>query len=206
MKNYGFIPTLITQDTPKYQVKKTQPMPMKFSYRPFLSPVGNQGQDPYCVPFSLSVWLNWKKNSKLGFKLDNHVKYGDIYNSKKSKGEGMTFQEAFDYLKSHGVRTDKGIVKIAEAGYITSPLLLKAAILANGPCLGALPVYDSSQEMFWEKTQMKPEGYHAISIVGWTEKGYIIRNSWGTSFADGGYVVLPYEDANSFCELWTILG
>lgn len=205
-RNYGFIPTLITDKTVKYQSPKTMNIPVKFSYRPFLSPVTDQGYDPYCIPHSLSVWINWKMNTKKGLTVDNHIKYGDIYKAKKSMfGEGMTYQDAFDFLKTKGVKTDSGIVKIKEAGFIPSHILLKSAILANGPCFGALPVYDSSSQTFWKKTKISPEGWHSITIVGWTEKGYIIRNSWGTSFGDNGYVILPYDDVSSFKEIWTIL-
>jgi len=205
-RNYGFIPTLITDKTVKYQAPKTMNIPVKFSYRPFLSPITDQGCNPYCIPHSIATWLNWKMNTKKGLTIDNHIRYEDIYKGKKSMfGEGMTYQEAFDTLKKKGVKTDSGIVKIKDAGFISSHMLLKAALLANGPCFGALPVYDSESQTFWKKTKMKPEGWHSITIVGWDEKGYIIRNSWGTGYADHGYVLLSYEDTSSFKELWTIL-
>ena len=205
-RNYGFIPTLITDKTVRYQVPKPMNIPVKFSYRPFLSPITDQGSNPYCIPHSIATWLNWKMNTKKGLTIDNHIRYGDIYKGKKSMfGEGMTYQEAFDLLKTKGVKTDSGIVKIKDAGFISSHMLLKAALLANGPCFGALPVYDTEMQEFWKKTRMKPEGWHSITIVGWNEKGYIIRNSWGTGYADCGYVLLPYEDISSFRELWTIL-
>lgn len=205
-RNYGFIPTLITDKTVRYQAPKPMNIPVKFSYRPFLSPITDQGSNPYCIPHSIATWLNWKMNTKKGLTIDNHIRYGNIYKGKKSMfGEGMTYQEAFDLLKTKGVKTDSGIVKIKDAGFISSHMLLKAALLANGPCFGALPVYDTEMQEFWKKTRMKPEGWHSITIVGWNEKGYIIRNSWGTGYADCGYVLLPYEDISSFRELWTIL-
>ena len=205
-RNYGFIPTLITDKTVNYQAPKTMNIPVKFSYRPFLSPITDQGSNPYCIPHSVATWLNWKMNTKKGLTIDNHIRYGDVYKGKKNMfGEGMTYQEAFDLLKTKGVKTDSGIVKIKDAGFISSHMLLKAALLANGPCFGALPVYDTEMQEFWKKTMMKPEGWHSITIVGWNEKGYIIRKSWGTGYADCGYVLLPYEDISSFRELWTIL-
>ena len=48
-------------------------------------------------------------------------------------------------------------------------------------------------------------GYHAISIVGYDENGFIIRNSWGKSFCDNGYTTLPYEEFNKLMEAWTII-
>lgn len=206
MKNYGFIPSVITDKTVRYQAPASKNLPKKYTFVPFLSPVCDQGSDPYCIPYSISTWLNWKENIKTGAKKDYHIKYGDIYRSKKSFGEGMTYQEAFDYLKSKGVKTDRGVMKITEAGIVPSEAMLKQAILANGPCFGALPVYDSGNDMFWKKTKATLEGWHSITIVGWDEKGYIIRNSWGTMFGSRGYVTIPYEDVQNFREIWTILG
>lgn len=205
MKKFGFIPSTITPLIPKFGVNKSLSIPNIFSYKNFLSPVTNQGQNPYCIPHSIACWLNWRENMKKGTKNDFHIKYEDIYKSKKSSGEGMTYVEAFKYLKDIGVKTDNGIMKISDFGYVSSVNLLKAAILANGPCFGALPVYDSLSPTFWKKTKSTPEGWHSISIVGWDETGYIIRNSWGTSFANRGYITIPYSDTKSFREIWTIL-
>lgn len=207
MKAYGFIPSLITPSTPRYNVK-SKGLPKKYSYRPFLSPVTNQGADPYCIPHSIACWLNWRENVKRGTKIDYHIKYADIYRAKKAVtiGEGMTYLDAFDYLRKKGVKTDKGIMKISEVGFIPSEQFLKPAIIANGPCFGALPVYNSESDEFWKKNGGKIEGWHAVTIVGWNEQGYIIRNSWGVSFADKGYVTLPYSDFYNFREIWTILG
>jgi hypothetical protein len=35
---------------------------------------------------------------------------------------------------------------------------------------------------------------HAFAIVGYTLKGFIVQNSWGSAWGDGGFAVLPYED------------
>ena len=207
MKGFGFIPSLITANTTRFNAPKSLNLPKKFTYRPFLSPVTNQGPDPYCIPHCIACWLNWRENVKRGTKVDYHIKYADIYRSKKTKSdEGMTYQDAFEYLRKKGVKTDKGIMKITAAGFIPSEPMLKAALIANGPCFGALPVYNSEVDEFWKKTGSKPEGWHSITIVGWDEKGYIIRNSWGVGFADKGYVTIPYSDVKNFRELWTILG
>lgn len=206
MKSFGFIPSKITPDTVKFQAPKSMMLPKKYTYRPFLSPVTNQGSDPYCIPHSIATWLNWRENTKTGVKVDNHIRYSDIYRSKKVYGEGMTYQEAFDYLKKKGVKTDKGVMKISTAGFISSTALLKAALIANGPCFGALPVYDPESNTFWKRNGSPIQGWHSITIVGWNEEGYIIRNSWGTLFGDKGYITIPYSEANSFREIWTILG
>ncbi len=35
---------------------------------------------------------------------------------------------------------------------------------------------------------------HAVAIVGYTREGFIIQNSWGESWGQGGFALLPYED------------
>ena len=82
MKAFGYIPSTITPKTVRYQAPKSLPIPKRYSYRPFLSPVTNQGSDPYCIPHSIATWLNWKENIKTGVKIDNHIRYADIYKSK----------------------------------------------------------------------------------------------------------------------------
>lgn len=35
---------------------------------------------------------------------------------------------------------------------------------------------------------------HAVAIVGYTAQGFIIQNSWGEDWGEGGFALLPYED------------
>lgn len=35
---------------------------------------------------------------------------------------------------------------------------------------------------------------HAVAIVGYTSRGFIVLNSWGTSWGANGFALLPYED------------
>jgi Papain family cysteine protease len=40
----------------------------------------------------------------------------------------------------------------------------------------------------------RAEDGHAVAIVGYTEQGFIIQNSWGTGWGNKGFALLPYED------------
>lgn len=75
----------------------------------------------------------------------------------------------------------------------------------NGPCFGALPVYNSGLNEFWKQEYGQLEGYHAVSIVGYDEEGLILRNSWGKSYGKNGYWKISYLDSRFFLELWTII-
>ena len=35
---------------------------------------------------------------------------------------------------------------------------------------------------------------HAVALVGYTEDGFIVQNSWGTEWGADGFALLPYED------------
>jgi hypothetical protein len=37
-------------------------------------------------------------------------------------------------------------------------------------------------------------GGHAVAIVGYTDEGFIIQNSWGEGWGERGFALLPYED------------
>ena len=38
------------------------------------------------------------------------------------------------------------------------------------------------------------DGGHAFAIVGYTDKGFIVHNSWGTRWGRGGFAILTYSD------------
>ena len=125
---------------------------------------------------------------------DNNIDLTSIFNHGGTKN-GMSFKEALSYLLS--------INKIKQFALVHTIDSLKTAIKANGPCVGALPVYDSNRPDFWNGESLL--GGHAISIVGWNKTGFIIRNSWGTQFGNNGDTYLPYTDINKFYEIWTII-
>jgi C1A family cysteine protease len=81
--------------------------------------------------------------------------------------------------------------------------VLKQAIVANGPCIGGLPVKDSTREDFWNG--FGKEGNHAVAIVGYDSKGFIIRNSWGVYYGHKGYSHISYDDFKNFIEIWTLI-
>lgn len=202
--NFGFVPSTIDGSEHIFGAPMTT-LPNSYSYKRFLPGVLDQGSRSICVPCSISAYLNWRENLKTGSKKDNKIDYDEIYDVRSNEGDGMTFKEAFRYLRHHGVSSKAGVLKINEYAMIKNGGALKLALIINGPCFGALPVYNGRDE-FWKSGPGDCFcGYHAISIVGYNEEGFIIRNSWGTSFGDKGYSVLKYEDYSKLIEVWTIV-
>lgn len=206
--NYGFVPSKMDGTEHVFEEEKGLELPKKYSYKKFLPEVINQGSKPICVPCSLSAYINWNKNLETGKNdFDNKVNLQQIFNSRTEKSsDGMSFKDAFKFLRHEGVDTIDGKYKINRYAKIGSDIVLKQALIMNGPCVGGLPVYDDIAWEFWKKKQGdKFMGGHAVSIVGYNENGFIIRNSWGTTYAEKGYVLLPYDSFDSFTELWTII-
>lgn len=66
-------------------------------------------------------------------------------------------------------------------------------IASSGPILTRLSVdatWDDATATRGRLTTYRPStarGGHAVAVVGYTSTSFIIRNSWGTSWGDGGY-------------------
>lgn len=207
MVNFGFIPSKIDGTEHTFSVAKEIKLPDVYSYVKYLPKVLNQGSKPICVPCSVSCFINWRKNlDGNGNKLDYNVNLNQIYDSRSNRDDGMTFKEAFKFLRYNGVKTDFGVAKIGEYAQITSVLQAKQALIINGPCIGGLPVYNTNRDNFWNKySDDSYIGGHAVALVGYNKNGFIIRNSWGEGYGKNGYSILSYEDFEKFFELWTVI-
>lgn len=204
---FGYIPSKMNGTEHVFKSEVSVGLPKRYNYMDFMPNVIDQGELSICVPCSISAFINWKQNLKDGKVRDNGVNLMEIYNNKKNVGNGMTFKDAFSYLRHHGVETEVGNIKINEYARVNTKDALKCALVMNGPCVGALPVYNFESD-FWIKKDENDRnfyGYHAISIVGYDDEGFIIRNSWGKDFGILGYTKIKYKDYEKLMELWTIL-
>lgn len=202
---FGFKPSTIDGSERIFEGNEKIELPERYSYKAYLPEVLNQGNDSICVPCTVSAYLNWKENLKNGDTKDNKIALFDIYDAKTTDGEGMTYKEAFSYLRHNGVKSKAGKLKINAYGKINSILALKYAIVMNGPCCGALPVYSYFDDFWVKRPGDEFLGGHAISIIGYDENGFFIRNSWGSGFGDDGYTYIKNEEMNSMLEIWTII-
>ena len=204
--NYGFVPSKIDGTEIKFREIEQFEIPEEYSYMKYLPPVIDQGAKPICVPCSLSAYINWAINTETGDNMvDNKVNLQEIFNSSTLKSkDGMSFKDGLKFLRHEGVTTKDGNEKIDRYAFVGSNIALKQALILNGPCVGGLPVYDSFSTDFWYDSTGTIQGGHAIAIVGYNNEGFIIRNSWGKSYGNNGYAVIPYDDFGSFTEIWTI--
>ena len=103
------------------------------------------------------------------------------------------------------------IYKAAAWGYVDgadsvpSQDLLKQALCDHGPLLVAVmatpsfQAYDPSKYpggLFSEAGVVPGQINHAVMIVGWTQTGWIVRNSWRADWGDKGYILIKYGSNN----------
>lgn len=208
MKNkYGCIKSVLDGSEHVFKAQGSMEIPNEYSYKNYLPKVLNQGNEPICVPCSISSYINWDLNIRNNEdEKDYHINVNEIYDSRSNNDEdnGMMIKEALSYLKHNGVETDNGKYKIKGYAIVGSIETLKRAIVMNGICVGGLPTYNTPNDEFWINDGSEFLGGHAIAIIGYDEEGFIIRNSWGKSYGYDGYSHMKYEDFNKFYEIWTL--
>ncbi|MCX6295780.1 MAG: C1 family peptidase [Bacteroidetes bacterium] len=89
--------------------------------------------------------------------------------------------------------------------------LFKEWLAFHGPILTCLDCDDSwnypkKDGLLTKYDKKSIDGGHAMSIVGYTEKHFIIRNSWGTDWGHKGFAYASYEYAmDAFKEAYGIV-
>lgn len=183
--NFGLLKSELTGDEQHFYT--SQPIGQSFSCR--IDKVYDQGSDPICAACAACTFLNWRYPEK------GYWDPWELFRRVGGTSEGTSFKNILSYLKEKGV--------IQQYALVHSEQPLKTAIRVNGPCLGALNVYNSDNCNFWDGQRC--EGGHGIAITGWNNDNFIIQNSWGTNWCKGGTTVIPGTRFNLFKELWTII-
>ncbi|MBI3654474.1 MAG: C1 family peptidase [Acidobacteria bacterium] len=88
---------------------------------------------------------------------------------------------------------------LAEAGILYVTLLVHEGWAAPGPKVVKVPCRTKGKQkkimaLPIIKQKGEAENGHAVAIVGYTKEGFIIQNSWGESWGNKGFALLPYED------------
>ena len=79
---FGFKPSEIDGTERIFNGDEKIELPEKYTYRPYLPKVIDQGERSICVPCTISAYLNWRENLKDGVTKDNCISINDIYNSR----------------------------------------------------------------------------------------------------------------------------
>ena len=182
--NFGLLKSELTGDEKHFY--KSQHVGNQFIHS--VGEVINQGEDPICAACAVCTFLNWRFP-------DKYWNPWELFENAGGTRDGISFKEILSYLRKKGI--------IQEYALIHSEQALRTAIRVNGPCLGALNVYNSNNCNFWEGRRL--EGGHGISLIGWHDDNFVIRNSWGDRWCNGGNTLLPGNRFNLLQEMWTII-
>lgn len=87
---------------------------------------------------------------------------------------------------------------LAEVGILYATLMVHDGWFQPGPGNATISYLDGGKKKSLKlpiiTRKGRADGGHAIAIVGYAEQGFIIQNSWGTDWGNGGFALLPYED------------
>jgi C1A family cysteine protease len=200
-------------------------LPETLDLRNRLLPIRNQGQQGTCVAQTGACMKEWQESLEIG--LDEHLSPQYIYNLRANyPGPGMQGRDLMKILSGHGccreglyrygrietsdniptvAHNDAANFKIKEYAQVKTVDGLKTALYKNGPCYIALPVYNYTDQ-FWNQGGGNGQefiGGHAVTVVGYNEEGFILRNSWGIGWGDKGYTIFPYKHFGKQWEIWT---
>jgi len=56
------------------------------------------------------------------------------------------------------------------------------------------PVTKKDMHVILRSEESESLGGHAYILVGYNQVGFLVQNSWGTDWGDGGFATLPYDD------------
>ena len=190
-------------------------LPEEFSLKGKMCPVRNQGAEGSCIAETCSAIKEFQERENVGFM--DYMSPQFVYNLRQNQdGEGMYPRNAMSILRSVGIVPEDmypyGVIqkpdqistslaatannyRISGYAFINTIQGLKTAIHRCGPTMITVPVYNTGPRMWKQESPTQViQGGHSMTAVGWTKDGFIIRNSWGSSWGDNGYTVFPYSD------------
>jgi C1A family cysteine protease len=198
-------------------------IPQTLDLRNKLPSVHNQGSRGTCAANTAAVIKEYHERIEVGY--DGQMSPEFVYFFRENKpGSGMSGRDVMKILQKQGIvpeykypyRNDEkakdptsDIMKIAEnyriSNYakINSMDELKKALVISGPCYISFEVYKERPQFWRKKPDEKPDGGHAVAVVGYTNDGFIIRNSWGGKWNGDGHVIYPFTDWGAHREIWS---
>jgi hypothetical protein len=197
-------------------------VPSGLDWRKHLQRVRNQCIQGASLAFVGSCMVEWyaRKIDKAPFLASPQFLYNIRPNKKTTLMHG---RELMTILKDHGCCTEdsypygngdvisSSLLQEAEKckidGYarIRTMETLKKALVVNGPCLICFPVFNHTTSLWKQRKGEEKLGCHAMAVIGYNAKGFIVRNSWGEHWDDNGYCLYPYSDWGCHNEIWTVV-
>jgi C1A family cysteine protease len=197
-------------------------LPSKSNNRQFMLPARDQGNQGTCAAFSASEAQQCRDTKEFGLK--EYLSPQFIYNQREDLNEeGMTNRDLMKLIQDKGVCLEH----LYRYGTFTEPTQeayenalnhrsnnyakidflseLKQALYIKGPCVMAIPVYNYTERMWYQRVGDEFLGGHDVCVVDYDddERTLLILNSWGDDFGDEGYIEMSYDDFNLAWEFWS---
>lgn len=202
-----------------------QEYPDELDYRSELPRAWNQGVDGPCSAYSAAAIKTWHELKDVNLTEDLSPYF--VYHLRNNYPDsGMYPRDTMNILKKYGIAKSKSFKKskmkrledipkevLDEAsnyrikGYARVNTIdgLKKSLYINGPAYIAMPVFHDNHNFWKPGFKGKMLGGHALVVVGYNKEGFILRNSWGDSWADNGHSIYPYSDWGAHWEIWTMV-
>lgn len=195
-------------------------VPLVTDLRHYLIPI-QKAEPGMTIEYALASMIGWDryKNGLIPIKFSSKF----IHNFMTSNTK--TIQHGLNVLKEHGIcseicfsqqwkrqrKLNRVIKRKAKKNRIHMFMRIKSlesvkiALELFGPVIVQLPRYNDDNS-FWVHRLHEPpkKENHTVIIVGYDHKSFILRNSWGTDWAFGGYTSLPFSEWNVVTEAWCI--
>jgi C1A family cysteine protease len=221
LKATGYKGVLKKDDMPYKTILVDQKeLPETYDYRNqpgILNPVRDQKSCGSCWSFAITATLESAAAKQLGRSLTDLSEQHMVSCDTQSYGCGGGFMDSADFVVRNGLTGEKSfpytarntkcksglpVVEKATKYYLIGSAKkgptkeqIKTALIQYGPVFVTVEAGSAGWEgSTKEVTSCKKRGVtnHMVVVVGYDKTGWIIRNSWGSAWADKGYAHIGY--------------
>lgn len=225
-RSFGCIPSPLDERDYVYDkivnIPQSNKLPKKVDSRPKLPPVRNQGKRGTCIAFAASTVKEFQERMDCNY--DDYFSPEFIYYFRENKPiVGMWPRDAMKILSKRGICIEdvfpydndkdpkaipydaKGLAtdyKIGKYYRIKTVDALKKQLYDHGTAIITFNTYNNKKDMWRKGKNDRLLGSHAMTVVGYNEKGFILRNSWGKKWNGNGHTIFKYKDWKHAIEVW----